>query len=320
MQNQQQLINHLIENGKTHSWRELADMYGIMSELPNTVGNRKKKCDYVRRLYVKVVPQKKTVPSPGKVSSRPINVNNGIHIVIGCVHIPFHNKQLIDKLLTLISDHKDRIKGFHIIGDFLEMKSLSPHEINTYNSSSLTLGQEYNAGNTVLDMIDRVLPKDILKTYIYGNHEFWYTRYVNDIKNYKIADSLKSPEEALHLKERGYIVKTDWKEDYFDIGKYQILHGVFCTQNPSKAHVDKLKHSCVFAHTHRIGQHYDIDLHGVNIGCLIDINSSAFGYLSRIERNSWKNGFGIINVQDNHSQAEVIVCENNSFFYGGKKY
>jgi hypothetical protein len=320
MTNQQQLINHLINQGKTHTWRQLAEMYDIMSELPDTSRNRKKKCDYVRRLYVKIVPQKKIIPSSGNISIQPININNGIHIVIGCVHVPFHNKELIDKLLKLISDHKDNIKGFHIIGDFLEMKSLSPHETNIINSSGLTLGKEYAAGNEILDMIDSILPKDIQKTFIYGNHETWFIRYINDIKNYKIADSLRSPEEALHLRERGYIVKTDWKEDYFNVGKYQILHGIFCTQNPAKAHVDKLKHSCMFAHTHRIGQHYDIDLHGVNIGCMIDINSNAFNYLSRIERNSWKNGFGIINVQDQYSQAEVVVCENNSFFYGGKKY
>jgi hypothetical protein len=68
MQNQQNLIDHLIKHGKTHSWRELADMFGIMSELPDNSRNRKKKCDYVRRLYVKVVPQK-IVSSSKTVSS-----------------------------------------------------------------------------------------------------------------------------------------------------------------------------------------------------------------------------------------------------------
>lgn len=320
MQNQQKLVNHLLKNGKTHTWRELADMYEIMSDLPKDSKSNKKKCDYVRRLYSKLIIQKMLVPSSRTIKSQPKKADNGIHIVIGCVHVPFHNKELLSKLLKLIEDQKDKIKGFHIIGDFLEMKTLSPHNYNEVDLSGLTLGQEYKAGNEVLDMIEKILPKNIQKTYIYGNHEHWYNRYISDIRNYKTADAIKSPEQALDLGKRGYVIKNDWKEDFVTIGKYQLLHGIFCTQNPAKAHVDKLKNSCMFAHTHRVGQHYDINLHGVNIGCMIDISSKAFNYLSRIERAGWKNGFGIINVQDDYSQAEVVVCENNNFFYGGKKY
>lgn len=198
--------------------------------------------------------------------------------------------------------------------------SISPHSEKTISLNGLTLGQEYLAGNKLLDCFDSVLPKGIIKTYLGGNHEFWHDRYVTNVKNYKLADTIPSPYDALNLVSRGYDVKKDWKEDFIVVGKYQLLHGIYTTANSCKSHIDKLRNSCLFAHTHRIGNYYENELHGVNIGCFADMNSSAFSYLSRVERRTWKNGFGIITVKDNYSQAEVIVCEDNGFFFNGKRY
>lgn len=245
---------------------------------------------------------------------------NGFHLVLGCVHIPYENKILLRKLFELIEDNRDKIIGFHLIGDFMDLKSLSSHDDKTIDFQSPTLGQEYNAGNLILDQLDNILPHDISKTFIYGNHEDRFFRYTSNVKNYKTADAMQSPTFALKLKERGYKVLENWKEDYIKIGKYQLFHGIACTTNSSKTHVDKLRSSCIFAHTHRIGQHYEGWLHGVNIGTLGDLDSKGFSYLSRVERSTWKNGFGVINTQGSVNQAEVIVCENNGFFFNGKRY
>jgi len=53
---------------------------------------------------------------------------------------------------------------------------------------------------------------------------------------------------------------------------------------------------------------------------MADINSDGFKYCSRVERQGWTNAFGIINVQGDYSQAELIICEDNGFFYNGKRY
>lgn len=246
---------------------------------------------------------------------------DGIHLVIGCMHVPFQNSKLLEKLWLFIEDHKSKIIGLHFIGDFLDLKSLSSHDEKNIDTSGWTLGKEYEAGNTVLDVFDaHLFPKKIQKTFLYGNHEDRYFRYVANIKNYKTADAIQSPTQALRLKERGYQVFEDWKEDYHMVGKYQLLHGIYCTVNPAKSHIDKLKDNCLFAHTHRVGEHFEAGLHGANIGTMAELTSEGFGYLSRVERALWKNAFGIINVFGDQSHAEVVVCENNSFFFGGKRY
>ena len=249
-----------------------------------------------------------------------VTKTNGIHIILPDIHVPYHNKELLVKLASFIQDNKHQIIGFHLIGDYLDLKSLSSHDDKTIDKSGWTLGKEYEAGNLILDMFDSILPKNIQKTYLYGNHEDRYFRYISNIKNYKTADAIQSPTQALKLKERGYEVFENWKEDSVQVGKYELIHGIYCTVNSTKSHMDKLRTSCIFGHTHRLGEHFEGNLHCLNVGTLSDINSDGFKYLSRVERQFWTNGFAIVNIHGNHSQAELIVCNNNSFYFGGKKY
>lgn len=611
------MLSQFLRTYTGNDWLEIANQF-------NVEGTNKEKSDYVRRLHNK-------------------EKNKGLHLVIGCVHVPFHNEILLQKLLTFITDNKEQISGFHIVGDFLDLKSLSTHDVDVIDKTGWTLGKEYKEGNKVLDRIDAVLPEYCQKTFIYGNHEcfdqdteiltekgwvngvdfissnrkdlvatlnlntneveyqkvdntvlrpysgemfhtknncvdmvvtpnhrvvfdtltkennilefvnlpnntqrhfiknaginnkpdldisedlirlsawlhsdgsvyknhfMFYQRlsksyliedllkkanikfkktirernttyicgkqlkkkcepsveyyvskqnspelcnlvqhkylfgdwiyelsykqflaflssyvdgdgsrhktspnnswciygvkplidqlqhlcvlnntrcsvycyrknqyklnitvssnrisfdngiknksqkinytglvwclsvpnttlvvrrngkcyisgncrfhtYTSNIKNYKHSDAIASPKEALKLQERGYTVYTNWKEDYVQIGKYQLFHGQFCNQNPAKTHTLKSKTSCVFFHTHRIDQYYEKGLHGVNGGCLADLESPAFKYASRYERELWQNAFVVINDGE---QAELIISNNNTFYFGGKKY
>lgn len=302
------LINYLSLNGKDKTWAELSEMFNISNS------------ETARNIWLRYRKTNNKIKKSENIIQLEESSKDGIHLVLGCVHVPHENKVVIDKIIQFISEYKDRIKGFHLIGDFLDLETLSSHNKNQKDLTGLTLGVEYNKGNQVLDKFDAVLPEGTQKTFIYGNHEDRYFRFVNDVNNYKIADAIKSPHEALKLKDRGYEVLTSWKEDFKQIGKYQLLHGIFCSQNPTKTHLDRLKTSCIFAHTHRVGMTFDSGNHSVNIGTLCDMKSSAFNYVSRLEKLNWKNGFGIININGNNSNAELIVVENNKFFYGGKQY
>lgn len=338
----EELIKFLQEKQIPGDWLHIANTFQVL-------GTNKRKSDIVRKLWNKYHPKTSEVPdtewevyptesvnfvqagydisTPSYITtttssntSKKKSSKKGIHLVIGCMHIPFHNKILLKKLVEFIEDSQDIIKGFHLIGDTLDLKSLSAHDEKTIDLSGLTLGKEYAEANKVFDILDSVLPEGIKKTFLYGNHEDRYLRHISNIKNYKTADAIQSPEQALDLERRGYIIKNNWKEDFIQVGKYQLLHGISLSVNPSKTHVEKLRSSCIFAHTHRINQYYEGWLHGLNIGMMGDMDSKGFSYCSRVERAFWKNGFGIINVSGKHSQAEVVVCENDGFFYNGKRY
>lgn len=286
------LTDYIKSNPLDKNWLDIANRFSVE-------GTTKQKSDKVRKLYHRL--QKN---------------QEGIHIILGCMHVPSHNKVLVSKILELIKNQN--VIGFHLIGDFLDLKSLSPHEAKRLNTS--TLGSEYKEGNNVLDLFDSVLPKSCKKTYIFGNHEEWFYKFKSDLKNQTFIDAVKSPAEALNLKERGYTVLEDWKDSYIQIGDYQIFHGIYCSTNPVKAHIDKIKSSCIFAHTHRSQVWFESQYHGINTGHLADINSNSFNYVSRIEKLKWQSGFAIINQNNNTYQAELITCKDNSFFFGGKKY
>lgn len=246
----------------------------------------------------------------------------GIHIVQGCTHVPFHNKKMQAGIIQLIKDLGDKVKGFHLIGDILDMNSLSAHDNNKLPIPGITLGYEYREGNNYLNSFDAVLPETAIKTYIYGNHEDRWKRHVSDVNNSKYADAVPSPREALNLDARGYISKENWKEDYLILGKHlQLIHGEFCTKYPARTHVDRMKTSVLFAHTHRIDINYDGEKAGFNIGWGGDVNAPAFNYVSRLTKMNWINGFAMVHIDEKGNYfAQVIPVFHNEFWYNGRRY
>lgn len=247
--------------------------------------------------------------------------DEGMHIVLGCMHVPFHNKKIVNGICNLIKDNRDHIEGLHIIGDFLDMNSLSAHDKDRVPIKGVSLGMEYHTGNQILDELTKNLKKDARKTFLYGNHEDRYWRHIADVNNSKYSDALLSPTQGLKLKERGFEVKENWKEDYTGLGKLQLIHGEFCTQTPARTHLQRYKQGVMFAHTHRADVHYDGNMAAFNIGWLGDKNAAAFNYVSRLTKMSWINGFGIVHIdRDGFYHGQIVTAFNNRFFFNGKEY
>jgi len=272
-----------------------------------------------RKEIVKSAP---IISRPLERSFHPKSKSVGIHIVSGCQHVPFQNKKMQDGLIELIKDLGDKVKGFHLIGDMLDLNSLSAHEPNKVPLEGITLGYEYKEGNKYLDSFESVLPKNIEKTYIYGNHEDRWRRHISDINNSKYADALPSPKDALKLEERNYKVYTNWKEDFHLLGNsLQLIHGEFCTKYPARTHVDRMKSSVMFAHTHRIDINYDGEKAGFNIGWGGNPEAPAFNYVSRLTKMNWINGFALVHIDEyGNFFTQVIPVFHNHFWYNGKRY
>ena len=260
---------------------------------------------------------------PYWLDKKPIKKSKaGMHIIAGCQHVPFQNRKMQVGLINLIKDLGAKVKGFHILGDMLDMNSLSAHEPNKVPLEGITLGYEYKEGNKYLDSFEAVLPKDIEKIFIWGNHEDRWRRHISDINNSKYASALPSPTEALQLVERGYKVYDNWKEDYHLLGDHlQLIHGEFCTKYPARAHLDRMKASVMFAHTHRIDISYDGEKAGFNIGWGGDSEAPAFNYVSRLTKMNWINGFALVHIDEGGNFfTQVIPVYHNQFWYDGKRY
>jgi predicted phosphodiesterase len=242
----------------------------------------------------------------------------GLHVILPCVHIPHQDKRLENIAMQIVNYLGKSVKGFHIIGDFLDMEALSSHSKG--DVSNTLLSEEYDLGNSSLDLWDKALPKDVLKTYIYGNHEDRYFRYMRNVDNSKLGSALQSPTSALSLHQRNYFVYEDWKKSVVTLGHHlDLFHGEFTNDYAASKHLNTYRRSCIFGHTHRVQVYTKGHYAAYNIGFMGNKNSPAFGYATRAMLDSWGNAFAIVYIDsEGYFHTEVLNMFNNMVLYGGK--
>ena len=245
----------------------------------------------------------------------------GDYLVLGCMHVPGHDASLVKGITQMMKENKDKIQGLMLIGDFLDMNSLSGHDINKFTAlPGLTLSSEYTAGNKVLDMLTNHLKPSADRVYLYGNHEDRWNRYMADMQ--KAKTPLQSPAEALNLDSRGFNVYTHWEQDYVTLGKHlDLMHGQYFNVHSAKKHIDTYRGSIMYAHTHRIQTYIEGSTGGFNIGWGGDISSPLFNYMPRGTKKQWMNGFAVVTI-DNNGEYYVtqVYHHNGKFRYNGKFY
>jgi len=244
-------------------------------------------------------------------------------LVISDIHRPFHNKTLWKKVLKLIKDMGTGLHGIILAGDYLDLYTLGSYNTESLaNLSGLTLQDEYIDGLEGIDELDSALHKKAKKIYLYGNHEDRYFRHIKEKDNAKYGGALLNPVEALYLYEKGWEVKTDWQSDYVTLGEHlDVIHGIYTSVHSAKTHLDKTSHSVMFGHTHRVQCYHTGNRAAYNIGGLYDINSKGFLYMPRLQRETWANGFALVNINnDGEFYVEQINVWNDSFLAEGKMY
>lgn len=241
--------------------------------------------------------------------------------IISDIHSPFHNVRLVEKVCACI--RAEQPYGIIINGDFLDLFSIASHNADSLGLlKNIDLEYEYRVGNDLLNKIDDALPKGAKKKYIYGNHEDRYIRELMRGDRAKYAGALVSPEEGLGLRERGYKVFTNWKQDSIQLGSHlEVTHGVFTPVHAAKKHLDEFQGSVIVGHTHRFQSFVSGKRGAWNFGFLGDIESRGFYYMSRAQRSKWSNSFGTVDIDSKgYHYVQPIHIFNESFICSGVKY
>lgn len=255
--------------------------------------------------------------------SNKLNTKMQKWLVLSDVHRPFHNQVLWSKVLQLIKDLGSSLYGIILAGDYLDLYTLGSYNAESLaNLSGLTLQDEYIDGLQGIDELNSALHKDAKKYFLFGNHEDRYFRHIKEKDNAKYGGALLNPTEALYLHEHNWEVKTDWQSDYFTLGKHlDVIHGVYTSVNAAKTHLDKTQHSVMFGHTHRVQCFHTGNKAAYNIGGLYDIKSKGFSYMPRLQRETWANGFAIVNINDDGEfYVEQVNVWKDKFFADSKMY
>ena len=242
------------------------------------------------------------------------------YLVLGCIHIPFQNKAIMQGIYDMMYDHS--FDGLVLNGDFLDMGALSSYDKGKINTTGVTLQDEFDEGNKVLDKLMSLLPSNAELYWNSGNHTDRYFKWKSDVNNSKYGDKVANPFWNLKLYKRGFIVNENYNSAKVDIGSLDIIHGFYHNVHCAKKHLDTFRRNILFNHTHRIQTYREGDFAAYNCGFLGDINAPIFSYANAAMKSAWANGFAIVNsytLTDEHF-VDTIGCVNNSFVYAGKLY
>lgn len=255
-----------------------------------------------------------------KIIEREVCKSDGaLWFVLPDAHYPYHNAPLMEKVFKCIKDNQ--VEGVVISGDWLDLFTLG-----SYNADSLgllrniTLTEEYEAGLKGIQKLEKALSPDAKRVFIWGNHEDRYFRELNKRDVSKYGDELQNPNDALKLKEYGYEIFTNWKDDFYTIADLDIMHGIYCNIHTAKKHLEMHGRSVMFGHTHRVQTHFTAHEAAFNIGCLADIPNSAFNYMPRMQKENWSNSFSAVRVIGGKAYVEMLTVRNGKFIFNGKVY
>ena len=239
------------------------------------------------------------------------------YLLLGCLHIPHHNKKIFKGILDLMETQK--FDGILLGGDVLDMGALSSYEKGKINKTGITLEDEYFAGNMALDALEKRLSKDAEKIFMYGNHENRYYRWLADVDNSKYGD-LIDPMRALGLLRRGWKVYNNYKQDFHKLSSIYISHGNFYNVHVAKKMLDTWRRNTICFHTHRVQIHREGDFCSYVGGFLGDPSSDAFNYMDIAQKQKWGNAFLVVNTFGKRHYVDLINCVGNGFVYRGVKY
>jgi hypothetical protein len=253
-----------------------------------------------------------------KIISDKINTP-GTYWVTGCIHAPWQNKAMYDATFNYLN-REVNLKGIIIGGDGVDLNSLSTHDSGKIAIPEVTLEWEYKESNKFFDQIDDLNVN--VKKYLFGNHEDRYLRIIKNVDVAKYGSALKSPVEGLKLKQRGYDVFQDWKNDKISIGEHlDINHGEFLNVHTAKKTIDTYRKSILYFHTHRFQIYVEGLVGGWNMGSGADFNAPVFNYASRAMKTSWFNSSALVTLDDNgYYHIQPLLFINNKLIVNGLEY
>lgn len=250
-------------------------------------------------------------------------MNTQKHLFISDIHIPDHNKTILDLIYAFILDFEP--DHLHIVGDFVNFTDAS-HYISLDTHASLE--EELQEARTILmELVRRVRMKkkyaDI--TFYEGNHENRLQRFLasnaKQLRDITVGgEAVMSLHHLLGFKDLG-VEFVRYGDEKVIAGGVIVEHGDIVRKNAgysAKAMLESRRNSGISGHTHRSGlvqQRYrDGIKFWIELGCLCDLNPTY------AKNPDWQNSFSVGYSIDGTFYPHLIPIYNDSFVFNGKLY
>lgn len=239
-------------------------------------------------------------------------------LILPCKHVPFHNVRQFAAELELI----EHIQPDFLIleGDFMEVFCVSSHNKGQWSIPVLTLQQEYDETNLVLNMLDQALPDHCEKIYIAGNHEDRIARFKKPVDNAKLGGALLDYHAGLRLLERNYTSLAPYSEARCFVGDVVVLHGTYWGVHAAAKHLKEIGQSLIHCHTHRWQQYSHKGETAYNIGWGGDIEAKVFRYKKWWERKNWVQACCVVDLHENNKTTVTPLRYDGMYFFEGRGF
>ena len=224
----------------------------------------------------------------------------GTGLVIGDLHIPYHDRKALDTILGYAIDRKASAFCL-LLGDTLDAYQLSRY---CRDPRRRRFRDELVAANALLDVLCAEFKTVIWKD---GNHDQRYEHYLMEHAS-EICDLDEIQlHQLLRLEARG----IPYVDPYSTIhaGHLTLLHGheyrggVYSPVNPARGLYLRAKACSMCAHNHQTSNHTDPDIRQVvtscwSIGCVCDVHPKY------MPLNRWNLGFALLSLDGRQFDVE----------------
>lgn len=204
-------------------------------------------------------------------------------LVLTDLHIPFHRE---DTIIDIIMKHRGEIDTIIFGGDVVDCEGISsfPKEIRR------PMIQEMEIAYKFFRRIDKLTP-NVKKIMIWGNHEYRYVRYLqnmgNELNPFHSANILEEIISGFTKHDRANNKKTVYRplsDNFVVVDKWFVQHGDMIVAHPKnfskinlKTAVNTVDHfvargmrfnTCGIGHTHKQGTTMRNNVWTIEFGCL----------------------------------------------------
>ena len=239
-----------------------------------------------------------------------------LHAVLGCIHVPYHDKGATRAVLAALRRQKPDV--IHLLGDVADCYTISMY--NKDPARKFLLVDEARQVTTFLDRARDAAPGARFEFYE-GNHEDRLRRYIWA----KCPELAKLP----GLDTRGIYGLTERNIGFHDyrspvrIGQLWLHHGEAIRKYAgwtARAAMLKTGGNVMVAHSHRQGYApqttWEHTLQGWEIGCLCRLDPEYI-----IGRPDWQQGFALLRLgREAQFGVDLVRAVRGKCWIGGEEY